>query len=143
MSDQRDTYETTKVRLEEIAAAAKAKDVTLEKSIELLEEAVRLANLCTEHVDQVDTFSAAPPEGEGAGEDADAASVSSDGPQTDVATGEAVADASEVVVFEAAESEGLDGDGDADPDEGALGDPEPAEADDGADETGRDAEAWE
>jgi exodeoxyribonuclease VII small subunit len=59
VSDQRDTYEATKARLEEISAAARAKDVTLEKSIELLEEAVRLANLCTEHVDQVETFSAA------------------------------------------------------------------------------------
>ena len=58
MSEQRDTYEATKARLEEISAAARAKDVTLEKSIELLEEAVRLANLCTEHVDQVETFSA-------------------------------------------------------------------------------------
>ena len=60
MTEQRDTYETTKARLEEISAAARAKDVTLEKSIELLEEAVRLANLCTEHVDQVETFVAAP-----------------------------------------------------------------------------------
>ena len=59
MSEQRDTYEATKARLEEISAAARAKDVTLEKSIELLEEAVRLANLCTEHVDQVETFSVA------------------------------------------------------------------------------------
>ena len=59
MSDQRDTYEATKARLEEISTAARAKDVTLEKSIELLEEAVRLANLCTEHVDQVETFSVA------------------------------------------------------------------------------------
>ena len=57
MSEQRDTYEATKARLEEISAAARGKDVTLEKSIELLEEAVRLANLCTEHVDQVETFS--------------------------------------------------------------------------------------
>jgi exodeoxyribonuclease VII small subunit len=58
VNDQRDTYEATRARLEEISAAARAKDVTLEKSIELLEEAVRLANLCTEHVDQVETFSA-------------------------------------------------------------------------------------
>ena len=65
MNDQRDSYEATKARLEEISAAARAKDVTLEKSIELLEEAVRLANLCTEHVDQVDTF-AVPADGESA-----------------------------------------------------------------------------
>jgi exodeoxyribonuclease VII small subunit len=56
VNEQRDTYEATKARLEEISAAARGKDVTLEKSIELLEEAVRLANLCTEHVDQVETF---------------------------------------------------------------------------------------
>jgi exodeoxyribonuclease VII small subunit len=62
VNDTRDTYETAKARLEEISTAARAKDVTLEKSIELLEEAVRLANLCTEHVDQVGTFVVEDPE---------------------------------------------------------------------------------
>jgi exodeoxyribonuclease VII small subunit len=52
MAEERDTYEATRARLEEIATAVRKKDVSLEKSIELLEEGVRLANLCTEQVDQ-------------------------------------------------------------------------------------------
>jgi exodeoxyribonuclease VII small subunit len=54
MADERDTYEATRARLEEIAASVRKKDVSLEKSIELLEEGVRLANLCTEQVDQAE-----------------------------------------------------------------------------------------
>jgi exodeoxyribonuclease VII small subunit len=58
MAEERDTYEATRARLEEIAVSVRKKDVTLEKSIELLEEGVRLANLCTEQVDQVELASA-------------------------------------------------------------------------------------
>ncbi len=64
--EQRDTYEATKARLEEIAAAVKKKDVSLEKSIELLEEGVRLANLCTEQVDQVNFVAPAPADADSA-----------------------------------------------------------------------------
>ncbi|MDP3014306.1 MAG: exodeoxyribonuclease VII small subunit [Candidatus Subteraquimicrobiales bacterium] len=39
-------------RLEEIASQIKMKDVSLEKSLELLEEGVRLANVCTEKIDK-------------------------------------------------------------------------------------------
>jgi exodeoxyribonuclease VII small subunit len=58
MAEERDTYEATRARLEEIAASVRKKDVSLEKSIELLEEGVRLANLCTEQVDQVELVAA-------------------------------------------------------------------------------------
>ena len=106
MSEQRDSYEATKARLEEISAAARAKDVTLEKSIELLEEAVRLANLCTEHVDQVETFAVPVPEAadeqaEGAlsGEQGEDALPGEDAGATD-ASDEAAADGHEDVPVE-------------------------------------------
>jgi exodeoxyribonuclease VII small subunit len=64
MAEDRDTYEATRARLEEIAVAVRKKDVSLEKSIELLEEGVRLANLCTEQIDQVELAQAVEAEGE-------------------------------------------------------------------------------
>lgn len=51
MADETYGFETARVRLEEIAAQARRKDVSLEKSLDLLEEGVRLANLCTEQID--------------------------------------------------------------------------------------------
>ena len=45
-------FEQARVRLEEIAAQVRKKDTSLEKSLDLLEEGVRLANLCTELIDQ-------------------------------------------------------------------------------------------
>ena len=53
MTEDRDTYDATKARLEDIVVAVRRKDTSLEKSIDLLEEGVRLANLCTEQVDAV------------------------------------------------------------------------------------------
>jgi exodeoxyribonuclease VII small subunit len=75
MAEERDTYEATRARLEEIATSVRKKDVTLEKSIELLEEGVRLANLCTEQVDQVElTAPAEETPADGPAADLDAAS---------------------------------------------------------------------
>ncbi|MBC7267011.1 MAG: exodeoxyribonuclease VII small subunit [Coriobacteriia bacterium] len=54
MSDERYTFEQAKARLEEIASLVRKKDTSLEKSLELLEESVRLANVCTELVDRTD-----------------------------------------------------------------------------------------
>ncbi len=54
MTDERYTFEAARVRLEEIAALARKKDTSLEKSLDLLEEGVRLANICTELVDHTD-----------------------------------------------------------------------------------------
>ena len=39
-------------RLEEIVGEVRKKDVPLEKSLDLLEEGVKLANVCTEKTDQ-------------------------------------------------------------------------------------------
>lgn len=45
------TFESARVRLEQIAAEVRKKDTSLEKSLDLLEEGVRLANQCTELID--------------------------------------------------------------------------------------------
>lgn len=52
MTDQEAGFATARARLEDIVAQVRKKDTSLEQSLDLLEEGVRLANLCTEHVDQ-------------------------------------------------------------------------------------------
>jgi len=59
MTDERYTFEQARVRLEEIAVEVRKKDVSLEKSLDLLEEGVRLANICTELVDHTDLSASA------------------------------------------------------------------------------------
>jgi exodeoxyribonuclease VII small subunit len=54
MADERYTFEQARLRLEEIAAEVRKKDTSLEKSLDLLEEGVRLANICTDLVDHTD-----------------------------------------------------------------------------------------
>jgi exodeoxyribonuclease VII small subunit len=54
VSDERYTFEQARARLEEIASLVRKKDTSLERSLELLEESVRLANVCTELVDRTD-----------------------------------------------------------------------------------------
>lgn len=45
-------FEEARARLEEIVAEVRRKETTLERSVELLEEGVRLANACTERIDE-------------------------------------------------------------------------------------------
>lgn len=52
MTDERSTFETTKARLEDIVTQVRRKDVSLEASLDLLEEAVRLVNQCNDLIDQ-------------------------------------------------------------------------------------------
>lgn len=52
MTDGNETFESTKARLEEILGQVRKKDTSLEQSLELLEEGVRLANRCNELIDQ-------------------------------------------------------------------------------------------
>ena len=59
MADERYTFAQARVRLEEIVGQVRDKDVSLEKSIELLEEGVRLANQCTELSDHTEWQSVA------------------------------------------------------------------------------------
>ncbi len=54
MPDDAYSFSQTRVRLEEIVTQVRKKDVSLEKSLDLLEEGVRLANQCTELIDHAD-----------------------------------------------------------------------------------------
>jgi len=54
MSDDAASFSTARVRLEEIVTQVRKKDTSLEKSLDLLEEGVRLANACTELIDRAD-----------------------------------------------------------------------------------------
>lgn len=85
MADEKYTFSQARVRLEEIVAQVRKKDVSLEKSIELLEEGVRLANQCTELSDHSEWQTVV--EEQTAGGDADPAGIAS----PDVDSGDAEA----------------------------------------------------
>jgi exodeoxyribonuclease VII small subunit len=61
MADESHTFGSTRARLEEIVTQVRKKDTSLEKSLDLLEEGVRLANACTELIDHQD-WGVSPPE---------------------------------------------------------------------------------
>lgn len=69
MADERYTFSQARTRLEEIVTQVRKKDTSLEKSLDLLEEGVRLANVCTELSDHTEWKSVA---GETLAEDAEA-----------------------------------------------------------------------
>lgn len=71
MPEESYTFAQTRIRLEDIVAQVRKKDVSLEKSLDLLEEGVRLANQCTELIDHADWESAGPPDETGVGNMAD------------------------------------------------------------------------
>jgi len=76
MTDERYTFESTRTRLDEILVAVRRKDTSLEQSLELLEEGVRLANLCNELIDQTSWKLETP-----GGDDAEAAEgIAAEGP---------------------------------------------------------------
>lgn len=54
MTQESYTYAQAKARLDEIVASVRKKDISLEASLDLLEEGVRLANQCTELIDQAE-----------------------------------------------------------------------------------------
>jgi len=54
MPEESYSFATARVRLEEIVTQVRKKDTSLEKSLDLLEEGVRLANQCTELIDHAD-----------------------------------------------------------------------------------------
>ena len=54
MADESYGFTQVRSRLEEIVSAVRKKDTSLEKSLDLLEEGVRLANQCTELIDHAD-----------------------------------------------------------------------------------------
>lgn len=54
MADESYGFTAARARLEEIVVQVRKKDTSLEKSLDLLEEGVRLANVCTELIDRAD-----------------------------------------------------------------------------------------
>lgn len=54
MADESHSFASTRARLEDIVTQVRKKDTSLEKSLDLLEEGVRLANACTELIDHQD-----------------------------------------------------------------------------------------
>ena len=132
MADESHSFSTARTRLEEIVTQVRKKDTSLEKSLDLLEEGVRLANACTELIDHADWVSAENPVGEGAvgsGESEPDGAAGAEGQvavtATDVASDSGVdadvADAIEAVeeAFEGAADSGSEAqasDGDADDD---------------------------
>jgi exodeoxyribonuclease VII small subunit len=73
MTDESYSFSTARNRLEEIVTQVRKKDTSLEKSLDLLEEGVRLANSCTELIDRSDWGTAVPATPADAGaEDAEA-----------------------------------------------------------------------
>jgi exodeoxyribonuclease VII small subunit len=52
--DNQSSYGRARERLEEIVAQVRAKDISLEKSLDLYEEALRLGSSCAEMIDRTD-----------------------------------------------------------------------------------------
>lgn len=71
MPEESYSFTQARLRLEEIVTQVRKKDVSLETSLDLLEEGVRLANQCTELIDSAD-WEAAGLAGEAGGEASDA-----------------------------------------------------------------------
>lgn len=80
MADEQYTFAQARTRLEEIVAQVRKKDTSLEKSLDLLEEGVRLANICTELSDHTEWQSVID---ERADSDDDVASDSAEDPGDD------------------------------------------------------------
>ncbi|TLM91622.1 MAG: exodeoxyribonuclease VII small subunit [Actinobacteria bacterium] len=103
MAEESYGFTATRARLEEIVSQVRKKDTSLEKSLDLLEEGVRLANQCTELIDHADWDAAAgvtAQDGDETGvgpvreDDAtDKASVSADGESSDDAAADVADDA--------------------------------------------------
>jgi exodeoxyribonuclease VII small subunit len=68
MADERYTFAQARERLEEIVTQVRKKDVSLEQSLDLLEEGVRLANVCTELSDHSEWRSVAEEQDDASGE---------------------------------------------------------------------------
>lgn len=75
MADDRHNFSQARTRLEEIVTQVRKKDTSLEKSLDLLEEGVRLANVCTELSDHTEWRSIAEEQATGAVEQEPGAAV--------------------------------------------------------------------
>jgi exodeoxyribonuclease VII small subunit len=100
MSDETYSFSTAKSRLDEIVTQVRKKDTSLEKSLDLLEEGVRLANACTELIDHADWTAGEAQSPAADGETAAAVAVAAERPEIvdgapladDVAEGEEAAE---------------------------------------------------
>lgn len=54
MSNETQTFTEVRARLEDIVGQVRSKDISLEKSLDLFDEAIRLGNNCFELIDRVD-----------------------------------------------------------------------------------------
>lgn len=106
MADQPHGFTQARSRLEEIVTQVRKKDTSLEKSLDLLEEGVRLANQCTELIDHADWEAAAP------AQDAEAADADGGDEVAVAAEGSDAGEDADVEDGDASEGEGLD-EGDA------------------------------
>lgn len=52
--DSKETFGEVRARLDEIVSEVRSKDVSLEKSLDLYEEAIKLGNRCAELIDKPD-----------------------------------------------------------------------------------------
>jgi exodeoxyribonuclease VII small subunit len=97
MSDDRSTFEVTRARREDIVVPVRRKDVSLEQSLDLLEEAVRLVNQCNDLIDQTSFRAAADAADETAAVMADDAAPETAGETVEASGGESEADGGELV----------------------------------------------
>lgn len=81
------SFAQTRIRLEEIVSQVRKKEVSLDRSLDLLEEGVRLANQCTELIDRADWDAAA-----GGGEVSEAADAIPEVPRAEGALAEEAAE---------------------------------------------------
>jgi len=108
MADESYNFATARNRLEEIVTQVRKKDTSLEKSLDLLEEGVRLANACTELIDNADWGNAVPlpveeaPQPDAMGDEAEAETVVVEGVAVkEDEDGEFVAEVVEVTEYDA------------------------------------------
>jgi len=99
MTDESYSFSAAKTRLDEIVTQVRKKDTSLEKSLDLLEEGVRLANVCTELIDHADWASTP-------GTAPDGAEVETSGEVPGEASDDAEVEASDEVSDDAAETIG-------------------------------------
>ena len=99
MADESYGFTAARARLEEIVAQVRKKDTSLEKSLDLLEEGVRLANICTEQIDHADWVADAASEESGQVEATAEARESGQGEVVTTEVAETVAVVEDVVVI--------------------------------------------
>jgi len=87
MSADQFSYSQAKGRLDDIVVEVRKKDISLEKSLDLLEEGVRLANRCTELIDQADWEALVDSESDAADETDEASSLEGDAHVRDLDSG--------------------------------------------------------